>query len=112
LLETADVLFPTAALVTWTLLAVLSAGLVWRWPRHWRIWCGLAIIGAGAVYLPAVMAIRPENYYALLEFLTSSMAVGAGLVLAAVGAFRLVSAASADPATERRSQGVAGGDLS
>jgi hypothetical protein len=89
--EEATMLVPVEALASWSLLAVLAALLVWRWRRHWLIWCGLAVATAGAVYMPSVMAHRPEHYYALLEFLASTTAAGAGLVMVAVGVVRLLS---------------------
>ena len=95
-------LIPAEALAGWAVVAVLAAVLVWQSRRHWLLWCGLAVAAAGAIYHPTVMANRPEHYYALLEFLASSLAVGAGLVAAAVGGIRLLSAGSGRSPTDTR----------
>jgi hypothetical protein len=50
------------------------------------------------------MANRPPNYYALLEFLASSLAVGAGLVSAVVGAFWLLSPEPSGLVTNKTAQ--------
>jgi hypothetical protein len=94
-------LFPAETLMGWAAAAVLTGLLVWRAPRHWLLWGGLALMVSGAVYYPAVMAHRPQHYYALLEFLVSSLAFASGLVAAAVGAFRLLFLGPARCAAKR-----------
>ena len=80
-------LLPWEAVLGWVALAVVAA-LAVRWrPRFRLTWSGLALAAAGAVYYWAVMAHRPVNYYALFEGLASFVAIGAGLVLVAIGIF-------------------------
>jgi hypothetical protein len=81
-------LLPTETLIGWVLSGLATALLVRRFPRRWLLWCGLGLIAAGAVYFPFVMLHRPPNYYAILEFLASCGAIGAGLLATAVGAIR------------------------
>jgi len=83
-------LFPTETLELWAAFALLAAVLLVFWPRHWLLWYGLTFMAAGFVYFPFVMAQRPNNYYAILEFFTSITAISSGLITAAVGMFRLV----------------------
>lgn len=90
-------LLPAEALGGWTAVAVVTALIVRRYPRYWLLWCGLALAAAGAIYLPAVMAHRPPNYYALLEFLVSIVALAGGLVAALVGGFASGRSAPAAP---------------
>ena len=62
-------------------------------------WLGFAALNwiqrraiLGGVYgRPVVMANRPPNYYALLEFLASAVAIGGGLVAAGLAGFRLLN---------------------
>jgi hypothetical protein len=47
------------------------------------------------------MAHRPQHYYALLEFLASTAAIGAGFVIALIGVIRwLASRSHSSPAHE------------
>jgi hypothetical protein len=91
------VLCPQEALLGWAAVAAVATLLLWRARRRWLLWCGLAVAAAGAIYYPAVMAHRPQHYYALFEFLASSLAVGAGLVAAVAGALGLGAPAPTMP---------------
>jgi hypothetical protein len=89
-------MFPLEVLAWWAVVAVVTALLAWRFPRARLVWLGLAVIAAATIYFRTVMAHRPPNYYALLEFLASSFAGGGGFVMATVGGFHLLTAKPAD----------------
>ena len=84
-------MFPTEVLAWWATVAAMAALLMWRFPRARLVWLGLAVIAAAIAYFRTVMAHRPPNYYALLEFLASSFAGGGGFVFVVVGAFWLLT---------------------
>ena len=93
-------LFPVEVLAWWAAVAAVVALLMWRYRRARLIWLGLGLMAAGVAYFRTVMAHRPPNYYALLEYLASCLAEAVGLILAVVGGWRLWSA--------RSSRGAAG----
>jgi hypothetical protein len=90
-------MFPWEALAGWLAVAILAGSLARRFRRWNLVWCGLGVTIAGVIYYPSVMAHRPQHYYALLEFLASSFAFGAGVVIAFVGVLRLRSSGSHHP---------------
>jgi hypothetical protein len=87
-------MFPWEALAGWLAVAILAGSLARRFRRWSLVWCGLGVAAAGMIYYPSVMAHRPQYYYALLEFLASSTAIGAGVVITFVGTLRLLSSGS------------------
>ena len=88
-------------------MVLVVAALLTYSRRYWPVWCGLGVAACGAIYYPFVMANRPPHYYALLEFLASSLAVGAGLVSAVVGVLWLWSPEPSRPATNNHVRGLA-----
>jgi len=100
------VLLPVEAAMGWAVVVLVVAALLTYSRRYWPVWCGLGVAACGAIYYPFVMA--NANYYALLEFLASSLAVGAGLVSAVVGVFWLLSLEPSRPATNKTAEGKKG----
>jgi hypothetical protein len=94
-------LLPVEAMVGWAVVMLVAAVLV-RWSRkYWPIWCGLGVASCGAIYITAVMANRPPNYYALREWLASVAAISGGMVGAAVGVLWLLSPEAPHPSSDK-----------
>jgi hypothetical protein len=106
------VLFPWEALVGWLAVAILAGALAYCFRRWTLVWCGIGVAAAGLIYYSAVMAHRPQHYYALLEFLASTAAIGAGFVIALIGVTRWLASRSQPPPAQASPErdSIAAGD--